>query len=273
MPEQQRTRVVVVTGASSGIGRSTVRSLRAAGRTVLATARRADRLDELAAETGAEVLAGDITSDAFVAELRDRAAQLGVVEALVNVAGGAFGTESVEESRIDDWQRMFDLNVLGTKRVITALLPLLRASAASSQDEFPHADIVTVTSTAGRVIYQGGGGYVAVKAAEAAMIGVLRLELGGEPIRVIDIAPGMVHTDEFTLKRMRGDEESAAKLYEGVDHPLTADDIAATIQLALQLPGHVNVDELIVRPVAQREQFQLHRGRLEMKDTAKESSE
>lgn len=103
------------------------------------------------------------------------------------------------------------------------------------------------------------------------MIGVLRLELGGEPIRVIDIAPGMVHTDEFTLRRMRGDSASAAKLYEGVDHPLTADDIAATIQLALQLPGHVNVDELIVRPVAQREQFQLHRGPLKMKDSAKES--
>ncbi|PPG35064.1 oxidoreductase [Pseudoclavibacter sp. RFBG4] len=273
MPVEQRTRVVVVTGASSGIGRSTVRSLRAEGRVVLATARRADRLEELAAETGAEVLAGDITDDAFVAELRDTASRLGEVEALVNVAGGAFGTESVEESSIADWQLMFELNVLGTKRVITAFLPLLRASAASSTDEFPHADIVTVTSTAGRVIYQGGGGYVATKAAEAAMIGVLRLELGGEPIRVIDIAPGMVHTEEFTLKRMRGDGASADKLYEGVDHPLTAEDIAATIQLALQLPGHVNVDELVVRPVAQREQFQLHRGPLVMKGASKEAGE
>ncbi|WP_424467308.1 SDR family oxidoreductase [Pseudoclavibacter helvolus] len=273
MPGEQRTRVVVVTGASSGIGRATVTALRAAGRTVLATARRADRLEELAAATGAEILAGDVTEDAFVGQLRDRAAALGEVEALVNVAGGAFGTESVEESSVDDWRLMFELNVLGTKRVITALLPLLRASAASSEDAFPHADIVTVTSTAGRVIYQGGGGYVAAKAAEAAMIGVLRLELGGEPIRVIDIAPGMVHTDEFTLKRMRGDGESAAKLYEGVDHPLTADDIAATIRMALELPGHVNVDELVVRPVAQREQFQLHRGPLRMKDNSKESGE
>ena len=184
--------------------------------------------------------------------------ELGPVHALVNNAGGARGSESVEYSDPDDWQWMFDVNVLGTKRVTSALLPLLRASWQPGAS----ADILTVTSVAGYVAYEGGGGYNAAKFAERALVAVLRLELGGEPIRVIDIAPGMVETDEFSLNRYRGDADAAAQVYRDVQDPLTADDIAATIVAALELPPHVSVEQLTVRPVAQPAQHKVIRGEL-----------
>ena len=240
-------RRAVVTGASSGIGAATVRLLRSHGWGVVGVARRTERLERLAAETGASVFTADLTDQSQVDALRGFLGKSGPVHALVNNAGGAFGVASVEESDPDDWSRMFDVNVVAVKRVTTALLPLLRDGARESG----HADIVMLTSIAGHVPYEGGGGYNASKFAAHAMAGVLRLELSGEPIRVIEVAPGMVKTDEFTLKRVGGDQERANGVYAGVDNPLLAEDIAEVIALSIELPGHVNLDLVTVKPVAQ----------------------
>lgn len=252
------SRRVVVTGASSGIGAATVRLFREHGWDVVGVARRADRLRALAAETGADVFAADVTKQDEVDALAGFVDGLGPVHALVNNAGGARGMESVEHSRPEDWQWMFEVNVLGTKRVTSAMLPLLRKSWMPGTS----ADILTVTSVAGFVPYEGGGGYNAAKYAERALVAVLRLELAGEPIRVIDLAPGMVETEEFSLNRFRGDSGAAAKVYENVQEPLTAEDVAATIVGALELPHHVSIEQLTVRPVAQAAQHKVIRGDL-----------
>lgn len=241
----------LVTGASSGIGAATARRLAADGLDVIVAARRLDRLEELAASIGGRAVQLDVTDDASVATLVD---QVGEIDVLVNNAGGAFGLESVAEGRLDDWQRMYDVNVLGTLRVTQALLPVLRAR--------PHATIVNLTSTAGLISYEGGGGYTAAKHAESALSETLRLELNGEPIRVVEIAPGMVHTEEFSLNRFGGDGDRADTVYAGVDRPLVADDVAACIAFAVGLPPHVNVDRLVVRPLAQAAQHKTFRGKL-----------
>ncbi|MET9429347.1 SDR family NAD(P)-dependent oxidoreductase [Streptomyces sp. NPDC003036] len=241
----------VVTGASSGIGAATVRRLAKDGYDVVAVARRADRLREVARETGARALPVDITDAGAVRRLADG---LEACDVLVNNAGGALGAESVATASVDDWERMFSVNVLGTLRVTQALLPLLRQGAGGT--------VVTITSTAAFTTYEGGGGYSAAKHAEHALSETLRLELCGEPVRVIEVAPGMVKTDEFALNRLRGDAAKAAALYEGVDHPLTADDVAECVALAVGLPQHVNIDHLVVRPLAQAAQHRLHRGPL-----------
>ncbi|WP_027479144.1 SDR family oxidoreductase [Gryllotalpicola ginsengisoli] len=252
-------RRVVVTGASSGIGEATVRRFREHGWQVVGVARRADRLEALAAATGAETFVADVTSDDDVAALRAHLEATGPVHALVNNAGGARGSDTVEAGSIADWQWMFDVNVLGVKRVVSALLPLLRRGAQQAGS----ADVLTVTSTAGLQAYAGGGGYNAAKFAAHALVGALRLELKGEPIRVMEVAPGMVHTPEFSLKRL-GSSEQAEAVYEGVDHPLTADDVASVIVQALEQPWHVNQDLIVLRPVAQAAQYALHRGPLEV---------
>ena len=156
---------------------------------------------------------------------------------------------------------MFELNVIGTKRMISTFLPSLRLAAEKSG----MADILTVTSTAAFTPYEGGGGYNAAKYAEHAMMQVLRLELNGEPIRVIDIAPGMVKTPEFTLNRFDGDAERYEKLYENVDGPLTAEDVAEAIVATLELPPHANVDLLTLKPVAQAAQHKTFRGPLQVR--------
>ncbi|MBT1666090.1 SDR family oxidoreductase [Curtobacterium flaccumfaciens] len=251
-------RRAVVTGASSGIGAATVRLFRSRGWDVLAVARRAAKLEALAAETGADTLVADITDADDVAALAARVADLGGADVLVNNAGGAFGSASVEESDVEDWRAMFEVNVIGTKRVVSALLPHLRDRARESGS----ADIVTVTSTAGFVAYENGGGYNAAKFAEHALVGALRLELNGEPIRVVEIAPGMVKTDEFALTRFRGDEQKAAAVYDDVPEPLVADDVAEAIVHTVELPAHVNLDLVTIRPVAQSAQHKLARGPL-----------
>lgn len=248
----------MVTGASSGIGAATVRRFRQRGWDVVGVARRADRLEALAAETGADVFVADVTKQDDVDALAEFVEALGPVHALVNNAGGARGVETVEASRPEDWQWMFDVNVLGTKRVTSAILPLLRKSWTPGTS----ADILTVTSVAGFVPYEGGGGYNAAKFAERALVAVLRLELAGEPIRVIDVAPGMVETEEFSLNRFRGDADAAAKVYADVQEPLTAEDIAEAIVGALELPHHVSIEQLTVRPVAQAAQHKVIRGEL-----------
>ncbi|WP_029947016.1 SDR family oxidoreductase [Leifsonia aquatica] len=252
------SRRVVVTGASSGIGAATVRLFRERGWEVVGVARRADRLRELADETGADVFAADLTRQDDVDALRDHLAATGGVHALVNNAGGAKGLDSVEDSSVDDWAWMYEINVLGTKRVISALLPLLRAGA----EETGHADILNLTSIAGHQAYVGGGGYNAAKFAQHALTEVLRLELNGEPIRVVEVAPGMVATEEFSLVRFGGDRQKRDAVYEDVPEPLTAEDIAETIVHALELPRHVDLDLIVVKPVAQAAPYRFHKGPL-----------
>ncbi|WP_261165016.1 SDR family oxidoreductase [Microbacterium sp. Marseille-Q6965] len=250
-------RRAVVTGASSGIGAATVRALRRDGWDVVAVARRADRLDALAAETGAEPFAADLTSQADVDALAAHLAT-GPLHAIAHVAGGAKGTDRVEDGAAADWLWMYEVNALSAQRLVQALLPQLRRTAA---DGATHADLLFVTSTAAQAAYPGGGGYNAAKAAESMLVHALRQELNGEPLRVVEIAPGMVHTEEFTLNRT-GDPGAVEALYADVDGPLRAEDVADVIAYALGAPGHVNLDLVTMRPVAQAAQHMLHRGPL-----------
>ena len=240
--------VAVVTGASSGIGAATVRRLVADGFDVVAAARRTDRLDDLAAETGCRPLALDVTDAASVAALAD---SLTSCRVLVNNAGGAFGLEPIAAADDDDWRRMYDVNVLGTLRMTRALLPRLIDSGDGA--------IVTVTSTAAGIVYEGGAGYTAAKHAERALSETLRLELCGQPVRVIEVAPGMVKTEEFSLVRFGGDRERADSVYAGVPGVLVADDVADCIAWAVTRPAHVNIDLLVVKPRAQAAQHRVHR--------------
>ena len=246
MAGQHIEQVAVVTGASSGIGAATARRLAAEGFRVVLVARRAERIGELAKEIGeaasAQVL--DVTDRAAVDAF---AASLDRVDVLVNNAGGAFGAEPVADGDPADWRRMYEVNVLGVLHMTQALLPALRAGGA----ETGAGTVLVLSSTAAFVPYEGGGGYVAAKAGAHAIAGTLRLELVGEPVRVIEIAPGMVRTDEFALTRFGGDAAKAASVYAGVDEPLTAEDVADTIAWTVTRPPHVNVDLLVVRPLAQ----------------------
>ncbi|TXK04542.1 SDR family oxidoreductase [Microbacterium mitrae] len=252
------TRRAVVTGASSGIGRATVVALREAGWDVVGVARRADRLADVAAETGAAVFAADLTKQADVDALAQYLESTGTTDALVQVAGGAAGTERIEDARTDDWEWMFQANVMGTQRLVAALLPLLRRATLTGG----HADLAFVTSTAAQTAYPGGAGYNAAKAGESMLVKALRLELAGEPLRVTEIAPGMVFTEEFTLNRNRGNTEAVEATYDGVVAPLVASDVAGVINYALNAPGHVNLDLITMRPVAQAAQHVLIRGEL-----------
>lgn len=249
-----------MTGASSGIGEATARRLRADGWDVVAVARRAERLAALEAETGAVAFAADLTNTDDIEALRAWLEETGPVHSLLHVAGGAKGTDLVENGDRDVWTWMYEANVLSAQMLVKALLPLLRHAAA----ETGHADTLFVTSTASQVAYEGGGGYNAAKAAESMLVKALRLELNGEPIRVIEIAPGMVHTPEFSLVRL-GDQAAADAVYEGVDHPLLAEDIADLIAYAVEAPGHVNLDLVTVRPVAQSAQYKVARGPLKVR--------
>ena len=242
-------RTAVVTGASSGIGAATARSLAAAGFHVICAARRSDRVEALAAEIGGTPVTCDVTSDADVAAL---AALVGPsLDVLVNNAGGAFGSTPVAEADPDDWQRMYDVNVIGLVRVTKALLPALIASGAGV--------ILNVGSTAGRIAYEGGGGYTAAKHGTQVVTETLRLELYDQPVRVCEIAPGMVKTDEFALVRFEGDRERADQVYAGVAEPLVAEDVADAITWMVTRPPHVNIDSLVIKPRAQAAQHKVHR--------------
>ena len=232
-------RTALVTGATTGIGAATVRALRADGFDVIATGRRADRLEKLADETGCRFIAGDLTNDDDVAAIAEFA---GDVDVLVNNAGGAIGQDPVAEGKIEDWRKMYEINVLGSLRITQKLLPTMRERGG---------DIVFISSTAGHESYLGGGGYTAAKHAEREIPKTLRLELVGEPVRIIDIGPGLVKTEEFSLNRFGGDADRADKVYAGVAEPLVAEDIAEAVRWTVSLPSHVNIDTMIVRPVAQ----------------------
>ncbi|HZK05075.1 MAG TPA: SDR family NAD(P)-dependent oxidoreductase [Actinomycetaceae bacterium] len=236
-------RRALVTGASTGIGLETVRALVASGWEVIASARREDRLRSLAAETGCDFFAADLTVGDDVARLTAFATSRPGARpsALVNVAGGAEGVDTIASADIDRWQSMYDKNVLATLRLTRALLPHLRESGG---------DIVFVTSTAAHDTYPGGGGYAAAKHAERMIPLTLRQELVGEPVRIIEIAPGMVRTPEFSLNRL-GSQKAADAVYAGVAEPLVGADVAEAIRWTLSLPRHMNVDSMILRPVAQ----------------------
>jgi NADP-dependent 3-hydroxy acid dehydrogenase YdfG len=236
-----------VTGASSGIGAATAARLAAEGFDVVVGARRVERLEELASRIGARALPLDVTDAASVEAF---AAALDRVDVLVNNAGGAFDAAPVAEADLDSWQRSFDVNVLGTVRTTKALLPLLRAGEGG--------DVVFVGSTAGLVSYEGGASYTAAKHGVHTLAETLRLEIVAEPVRVVEIAPGMVRTDEFSLNRF-GEQDKADAVYRGVREPLVAEDVADCIAWAVTRPRHVNVDLLVVRPRAQAAQHKVHR--------------
>ena len=244
-------RTAVVTGASSGIGAATARRLVAEGFEVVAAARRRDRLDALRDELGDRLrpVTLDVTSADSVAAM---AAEVGgTLSVLVNNAGGALGLEPVAEADPAEWRTMYEVNVIGALLVTQALLPALVAGG--------QGHVVVMGSTAGRIVYEGGGGYAAAKHGAAALAETLRLELNGQPVRVTEIAPGMVATEEFSLTRFHGDAERAAKVYEGVDAPLTADDIADCVAWCVTRPPHVDIDLLVVKPLAQAAQHKVHR--------------
>ncbi|GAB5077033.1 SDR family oxidoreductase [Arthrobacter sp. AD-310] len=240
----------LVTGASSGIGEAAVRALRAEGWTVFAVARRADRLEALAAETGAVAIPADISEDDDVSRLLAQVTRAGGVDTLINIAGGARGADTIGAASTEDWDWMYRVNVLGTMKVTRAFLPMLRAHGEGT--------VLNLTSTAAIAAYEGGGGYNAAKFAQHAMTGALRLEEAEHNIRVIEVAPGLVRTEEFALNRL-GDRQAAEKVYQGVEKPLTAEDVAEVVRYAVSLPHHVNLDQIIIRPVAQAANHKLIR--------------
>ncbi|HEY8798879.1 MAG TPA: SDR family NAD(P)-dependent oxidoreductase [Candidatus Dormibacteraeota bacterium] len=233
--------VAVVTGASSGIGAATVVALGRRGYQIVAGARRLARVRRVVGDLGV-ALPLDVTDqksiDAFVGEVSKK---FGRIDVLVNNAGLALGLNQIAEARDEDWIAMWEVNVLGLMRMTRASLPLLRKAK--------HGHIVNLGSIAGFETYKGGAGYTASKHAVRAMSRTLRLELNGEPIRVTEIAPGMVET-EFSTVRFRGDRKAAKAVYQGVK-PLVAEDIADCIVFAVTRPPHVDIDEIVIRPVAQ----------------------
>jgi NADP-dependent 3-hydroxy acid dehydrogenase YdfG len=242
-------RTAVVTGASSGIGAATARALAAEGYAVLCAARRTDRIESLAQDIGGTAITCDVTSPESVAALAEAVGDS--LHVLVNNAGGAFGLGAVADADPDEWRHMFEVNVIGLLNVTRALLPALSASGDGV--------IVNVGSTAGRIAYEGGAGYTAAKHGTQVVTETLRLELVGEPIRVSEIAPGMVRTEEFALNRFEGDQSRADAVYAGVPDPLVAEDVADAIAWIATRPSHVNIDELVIKPRAQAAQHKVHR--------------
>ncbi|SDT35432.1 NADP-dependent 3-hydroxy acid dehydrogenase YdfG [Pseudarthrobacter equi] len=248
--ELQHSKAALVTGASTGIGEATVRALRAEGWTVFAVARREDRLASLEAETGAVAVPADIAEDDDVSRLVEKVTAAGGIDTLINIAGGARGADRVAEASTADWEWMYRVNVLGTMKLTRAFLPMLRANGEGT--------VLNLTSTAAIAAYEGGGGYNAAKFAQHALTNALRLEEVENNIRVIEVAPGLVQTEEFALNRL-GSEQAADKVYEGVEKPLTAADVADVVRYAVSVPHHVNLDEIVIRPVAQAANHKLIR--------------
>ena len=228
-------RVAVVTGASSGIGAATARTLAAQGFHVVAVARREDRIQALASEIGGTAVVADVTDEAAVETL---ASKVDRVDVLVNNAGGARGLAPVADADLEHWRWMWETNVIGTLRVTRALLPKLLDSGDGL--------IITVTSVAALEVYDGGAGYTAAKHAQGALHRTLRGELLGKPVRLTEIAPGAVET-EFSLVRFDGDERRADAVYKGIT-PLVADDVAEVIGFVASRPSHVDLDLIVMKP-------------------------
>lgn len=240
--------LAVVTGASSGIGRASARRLAAEGFEVICAARRTERVEELAAQIDGRAVTCDVTKADDVAALAREVGDR--LDVLVANAGGALGTEPVVEADLDEWRTMYDTNVIGVARCVQDLMPALVAA---------QGEVIVIGSVAAHVSYEGGGGYVAAKHAVRAMVGSLRLEMFDQPVRICEIDPGMVASDEFALVRFHGDAEKAAAVYAGVVDPLTQEDIAECVAFVATRPTHVNIDSMVVRPRAQAAQHKIHR--------------
>jgi NADP-dependent 3-hydroxy acid dehydrogenase YdfG len=232
---QAPQRVAVVTGASSGIGEATAKTLAGLGFHVVCVARRADRIEAVANEIGGTAVVADVTDDAAVAALAE---QLDRVDVLINNAGGAKGLEPVLDADLENWRWMWETNVLGTLRVTRALLPKLVESGDGL--------IVTLTSIAAFETYDGGSGYTAAKHGQGALHRTLRGELLGKPVRLTEVAPGAVET-EFSLVRFEGDQDRADNVYKGIT-PLVAQDVAEVIGFVASRPSHVDLDVIVMRP-------------------------
>ena len=243
--------IAVVTGASSGIGAATALLLAKNGFHVIAAARRMDRLETLAkAGSNIEIVELDVTNQVQVDSLAAHLAGK-PVSVLVNNAGGAFDSLDILNSDPDLWRKTYEVNVIGTVRMVKAITPIMQI--------FGRGHVVVMSSTAGHRTYENGGSYAAAKHAERTIAETLRLEVNGQPIRVTEIAPGMVKTEEFAKVRFHGDMDKANKTYEGIAEPLVAADIAEAIRWAVMLPPHVNIDSMIIRPVAQAANHKVHR--------------
>lgn len=243
--------IAVVTGASSGIGAATALLLAKNGFHVIAAARRMDRLETLAnADSNIEIVELDVTNqeqvDLLAAHLEGKP-----VSVLVNNAGGAFDSLDILNSDPDLWRKTYEVNVIGTVRMVKAITPIMQ--------NFGRGHVVVISSTAGHRTYENGGSYVAAKHAERTIAETLRLEVNGQPIRVTEIAPGMVKTEEFAKVRFHGDVDKANKTYEGIAEPLVAADIAEAVRWAVMLPHHVNIDSMTIRPLAQAANHKVHR--------------
>lgn len=240
-----RSRIAVVTGASSGIGAATAAALHEEGFRLVLGARREERLREVAEPLGAAFQQLDVTDaesvEAFCAPLER-------CDLLVNNAGGALGLDRIEEARDEDWRAMYEVNVLGVLRMTRRLLPLLRRAGGQ---------VINVGSTAGFETYPGGAGYTGSKHALRALTRTLRLELHGEPVRICEIAPGMVET-EFSVVRFAGDRRRASDVYQDMT-PLTGADVAEAVRWAATRPPHVNIDEIVLRPLDQAHSTLVHR--------------
>jgi NADP-dependent 3-hydroxy acid dehydrogenase YdfG len=228
----------VITGASSGIGAATALRLSEEGFDVVLGARRMDQLERVAAESNGRAHSLDVTDSASVEAF---ASAIEKVDVLVNNAGMASGLQPIDELEEERVSVMLETNVMGLLRVTWALMAKLEAGGGGH--------IVNVGSIAGFETYPGGTGYTASKHAVRAISRNMRMDLLGRPIRITEVAPGMVET-EFSMVRFDGDTQAANRVYEGME-PLTGADVADCIAWAVTRPPHVNVDEIVVRPVAQ----------------------
>lgn len=236
----------IVTGASSGIGAATARQLASVGFRVVLGARRLDRLSALAKEIDGVALPLDVTDPSSVATF---VADAGEARVLVNNAGGARGLATIAEADEEHWRWMWETNVLGTLRMTKALLPTLVASG--------NGHVVTITSVAATEVYDNGGGYTSAKHAQSALHRTLRGELLGKPVRFTEVLPGMVET-EFSLVRFNGDTDRASTVYDGFT-PMTADDVADVVTFAVTRPAHVNLDQIVMKPLDQASATRTHR--------------
>ena len=250
---------VLITGASSGFGAAAARAFGTEGAKLLLGARRVERLKKVAAESlragaaAAHAHELDVTKTAsvetFVAWARRKMSRQKDLHVLINNAGGAHGQDSVAEGKDADWETMLQTNVLGVLRVTRAALPLMPHDAGAS--------IINIGSVAGHTAYEGGAVYCAAKAGELQITRALRMELNGTGIRIGTVDPGLAET-EFSLVRFKGDAERAKNVYEGIN-ALTAEDIAETLVWVASRPPHVNIDELLVKPVDQAAVHKIYR--------------